>query len=77
MDVWIPVIVAALTTLTAVLQAVGKAQYGRIIKVLVEAVEKWDDNELKYEIEEKSNDDLVGDSLAKIVSKLTDKKKPT
>ena len=47
---WIPVIIAALTTLTAIFPTLGKKKAEKITAVLIDAVERWDSRDLKEDI---------------------------
>ena len=68
---WIPVIIAALTTLTAIFQALGKKKAEKITGVLIDAVERWDSTPLKDNISTASEAAGVGMDLHRAVRKRT------
>ena len=68
---WIPVIVAVLTTVAAIFQALGKSKAQKITSVLIDQIEKWDEDDLKRRIANASEVAGVGNKLAKQVKKQT------
>lgn len=73
---WIPVIIAFLTTLTAIFEVLGKKKAQKITGVLVDAVEMWDSKKLKEDIEWAAEGAGVGKALEKIVDDRTEPVKP-
>jgi len=71
MDTWIPVIIAALTTLTALFQWLDKIKAKKVSDVLVQGVEMYDSDALKAIMRDLAESKDVGDALAKIVKKVT------
>ena len=68
---WIPVIIAILTTLTALFQWLGKNKAVKVTEVLVDQVENFADDDLKRNIRDAADIHNVGDALHLIVSKVT------